>query len=44
VSPILGTIVFAYGGRVFLEGARTELGDQQPGMMTLISLAPMLPA
>jgi len=39
VSPILGTIVFAYGGRVFLEGARTELGDRQPGMMTLISLA-----
>ena len=39
VSPILGTIVFLYGGRVFLEGARTELGDRQPGMMTLISLA-----
>jgi Cu2+-exporting ATPase len=31
--------VFAYGGRVFLSGARTELGDRQPGMMTLISLA-----
>jgi Cu2+-exporting ATPase len=39
VSPILGTVVFLYGGRVFLEGARTELGDRQPGMMTLISLA-----
>ena len=39
VSPILGTIVFVYGGRVFLDGARTELGDRQPGMMTLISLA-----
>jgi Cu2+-exporting ATPase len=39
VSPILGTVVFLYGGRVFLEGARTELGDHQPGMMTLISLA-----
>ncbi len=35
----LGTIIFVYGGRVFLEGARTELGDRQPGMMTLISLA-----
>jgi Cu2+-exporting ATPase len=39
VSPILGTIVFVYGGKVFLDGARVELGDRQPGMMTLISLA-----
>ncbi len=39
VAPILGTIIFAYGGRVFLNGARVELGDRQPGMMTLISLA-----
>ena len=39
VAPVLGTIVFAYGGKVFLEGARSELGDRQPGMMTLISLA-----
>jgi Cu2+-exporting ATPase len=39
IPAVLGTIVFAYGGKVFLEGARTELGDRQPGMMTLISLA-----
>jgi Cu2+-exporting ATPase len=39
VAPILGTVVFLYGGRVFLSGARVELGDRQPGMMTLISLA-----
>ncbi len=39
IPPILGTLVFLYGGRVFLSGARTELGDRQPGMMTLISLA-----
>jgi P-type Cu2+ transporter len=39
IPPLLGTIVFGYGGRVFLAGARTELGDRQPGMMTLISLA-----
>ncbi len=39
VAPIVGTIVFLYGGKVFLDGARTELGDRQPGMMTLISLA-----
>ncbi|HEX2290555.1 MAG TPA: heavy metal translocating P-type ATPase, partial [Pseudonocardiaceae bacterium] len=39
-SPaVLGTVIFVYGGRVFLTGARTELGDRQPGMMTLISLA-----
>jgi Cu2+-exporting ATPase len=39
LPAILGTIVFAYGGLVFLRGARGELGDRQPGMMTLISLA-----
>jgi Cu2+-exporting ATPase len=38
-DAILGTIVFLYGGLVFLRGARTELMDRQPGMMTLISLA-----
>jgi Cu2+-exporting ATPase len=31
--------VFAYGGLVFLRGARGELAERQPGMMTLISLA-----
>src|SRR6185369_8904387 len=35
----LGTVVFLYGGLVFLRGARRELVDRQPGMMTLISLA-----
>jgi len=39
IPAFLGTIVFLYGGKVFLYGARTELGDRQPGMMTLISLA-----
>jgi len=39
VSAVLGTVIFLYGGKVFLDGARTELGDRQPGMMTLISLA-----
>jgi Cu2+-exporting ATPase len=39
IPPILGTVIFVYGGKVFLDGARTELGDRQPGMMTLISLA-----
>ena len=39
LPAVLGTIVFAYGGLVFLRGARAELADRAPGMMTLISLA-----
>ncbi len=39
VPALVGTVVFLYGGRVFLDGARAELADRQPGMMTLISLA-----
>jgi len=39
VPAILGTAIFAYGGLVFLRGARGELADRKPGMMTLISLA-----
>jgi len=38
VNPVLGTILFLYGGIVFLRGARHELADRRPGMMTLISL------
>lgn len=38
VNPVLGTILFMYGGLVFLQGAVHELQDRQPGMMTLISL------
>ncbi len=39
IPPVFGTLVFLYGGLVFLRGARGELADRQPGMMTLISLA-----
>ena len=39
VPAILGTIIFFYGGMVFIRGARGELADRKPGMMTLISLA-----
>ncbi len=39
VPALLGTIVFLYGGLVFLRGAAGELRECQPGMMTLISLA-----
>jgi P-type Cu2+ transporter len=33
---VLETIVFGYGGLVFLRGAAGELRDRQPEMMTLI--------
>src|SRR3989441_4336613 len=39
IAPILGTVVFVYGGLVFIRGAWRELADDKPGMMTLISLA-----
>jgi P-type Cu2+ transporter len=39
VPAIIGTIIFFYGGMVFLRGAKRELADRKPGMMTLISLA-----
>src|SRR5271154_2626727 len=39
ISAILGTVVFVYGGLVFIRGAWHELADRKPGMMTLISLA-----
>jgi P-type Cu2+ transporter len=39
LPAILGTVIFFYGGLVFLKGAKNELVDKQPGMMTLISLA-----
>jgi Cu2+-exporting ATPase len=39
LPAIFGTILFFYGGLVFLRGAAAELKDRRPGMMTLISLA-----
>jgi Cu2+-exporting ATPase len=39
VPAVLGTIVFVYGGLVFIRGSGPEVRDRQPGMMTLISLA-----
>ncbi|MBI3495022.1 heavy metal translocating P-type ATPase [Candidatus Berkelbacteria bacterium] len=35
----LGTIIFFYGGSVFLKSALAELKAKLPGMMTLISMA-----
>ncbi|HEU5210369.1 MAG TPA: heavy metal translocating P-type ATPase, partial [Longimicrobiales bacterium] len=39
IAPVFGTLVFIYGGRVFLQGAWGELKARLPGMMTLIALA-----
>jgi P-type Cu2+ transporter len=39
IPPVLGSVVFFYGGWVFLHGAWRELAARLPGMMTLISLA-----
>lgn len=39
ISPILGTVMYAWGGRPFLTGAVAELRARTPGMMLLIGLA-----
>lgn len=39
ISPVLATVIYLYGGLVFIRGAVDELKNRTPGMMTLISLA-----
>jgi Cu2+-exporting ATPase len=39
LGPVLGSIVFWWGGWPFLAGGGRELRDRQPGMMLLISMA-----
>ena len=39
VSPILGTVMYIWGGAPFLTGAVSELRARKPGMMLLIALA-----
>ncbi|MEU6643462.1 heavy metal translocating P-type ATPase [Saccharomonospora sp. NPDC046836] len=39
VAPVLGTVVYGYGGWPFLSGAVGEVRSRKPGMMTLVSLA-----
>lgn len=39
VQLFLGSVVFFYGGLIFLKGAWSELRMRLPGMMTLIALA-----
>ncbi|MDN5900634.1 MAG: heavy metal translocating P-type ATPase, partial [Brachybacterium sp.] len=39
VSPVLGTVLYVWGGRPFLTGGVAEIRSRQPGMMLLIGLA-----
>ena len=39
IVPVLGVVIFLYGGLPFLRMAVPELRNRKPGMMTLISLA-----
>ncbi len=39
LSPVLGTVIFIYGGSPFLKGAVREARDRQPAMMLLIGMA-----
>ncbi len=39
IGPVLGTVIFIYGGMPFLRGAVQEVRDRQPGMMLLIGMA-----
>ncbi|WP_151524697.1 heavy metal translocating P-type ATPase [Serinicoccus kebangsaanensis] len=39
VSPLLGTVMYAWGGRPFLTGAVSEIRSRAPGMMLLIGMA-----
>jgi Cu2+-exporting ATPase len=39
LAPVLGSIIFFYGGWPFLTGAVSEIRQRQPGMMLLIGMA-----
>jgi Cu2+-exporting ATPase len=39
IAPVLGTVIYFYGGRPFLTGGIEEARNRQPGMMLLIALA-----
>ncbi len=39
VGPVLGSVIFFWGGWPFLEGGWRELKERQPGMMLLIAMA-----
>jgi P-type Cu2+ transporter len=39
LAPVLGSVIFFYGGWPFLTGAKAEMRPWQPGMMLLIGMA-----
>ena len=39
IPPVLGTVIFFYGGQPFLKGGLNELKTRKPGMMLLIAMA-----
>ncbi|MBO1268078.1 copper-translocating P-type ATPase [Arthrobacter cavernae] len=39
IPPVLGTVIFLYGGQPFLKGGLNELKSRTPGMMLLIGMA-----
>lgn len=39
ISPVLGTVMYVWGGKPFLTGAVSELRALKPGMMLLIAVA-----
>ncbi|ABK01598.1 copper-translocating P-type ATPase [Arthrobacter sp. FB24] len=39
IPPLLGTVIYLYGGQPFLRGGLTELKSRKPGMMLLIGMA-----
>ena len=39
IGPILGSVIFVYGGWPFLTGGLSEARSRQPGMMLLIAMA-----
>ena len=44
IAPVLGTVVFVYGGPVFVRGAWGEVADRKPGMMTSSAWRSRLPS
>ncbi|WP_445155601.1 heavy metal translocating P-type ATPase [Arthrobacter sp. Hor0625] len=39
IPPVLGTVIFLYGGQPFLKGGLGEFKARKPGMMLLIAMA-----
>ncbi len=39
VAPLVGTVMYVWGGKPFLTGAWSEITSRKPGMMLLIALA-----